>query len=413
MSERANKATICSVLSLDLPDQSSKPVFRQVGDKTLLKSITDKAVKDVSQDDLVLVDTGDGLAMAFHGAPEAALFIAMMIRDAIAMHNKASDDMLMVRIGIGIGPVLVGDVRGLQSIQGDGVNTAERLKNLAAPNQILVSRAYHDITSGLTEEIAGMFTPVAGEQEAYAVRPLEDAPFVPESAAELATAEPLMERLLHDEDSRRYGVWGGVALVTIVMLVGGFMLFSSMWHPDLGDVIADATPAPQPADLQAVSTSVPPVTSPPSPLTAPESYASAPELMEPADDEPGTSAEPQSLATQETVTRPRATQAAAVRSPSAQTLAITEEADSPMVEFEFDAASSEDTLPEAEILEPQEPPRQVAAAPAVRRGPSVEERRLPSGGRHKTVWDAFRESFKQGRKEHVCTQAEIALNQCK
>jgi hypothetical protein len=68
--------------------------------------------------------------------------------------------------------------------------------------------------------------------------------------------------------------------------------------------------------------------------------------------------------------------------------------------------------PEVTTVAPQEKSKKVATGSAVKRAPIVEERRLPPGKRPKTVWDEFRESFKQGRKERVCTQAEIALNQC-
>lgn len=424
MSERPNKATICSVVFLDLPEQSSKPAFQQVRDKELLKSITDEALKDVAPDDRVLIDTSQGMAIALSGAPEAALFLAMMIRDAVIKHNKTSGDLLVMRAGISIGPVRVSDINGLASIQGEGVNVAEVVKNLAAPNQILVSRAYHDITSGLTDEIAGLFTRFKGEQEAYAVRPLEDAPFVPESSAEHMDAPPLMSRLLDDDNSPRFGLWGSAALVAIVLLVGGFMLFSDLLRPDLGVVIADANPAAPTADVQTVSTSGVSVNSAPAqsdpttqgtaPLATLETHDAAPNLMDPAGAESLMAADTQPDAAPVVIRRPRATQAAAVQSPSAQPVTVTQETDAQFEVFEFDSVTTtEEAVTEPQVVEPTEETRKVAATPRAKRGPVVEERRLPSGGRHKTVWDAFRESFKQGSTQHVCTQAEIALNQCK
>lgn len=424
MSERPNKATICSIVFLDLPEQSSKPVFQQVGDRELFKSITDEALRDVAPDDRVLIENSNGMVLALFGAPEAALFIAMMIRDAVIRHNKTSEDALLMRAGIGIGPVRFGDVSGLASMQGDGVNVAERIKNLAAPNQILVSRAYYDITSGLTDEIAGLFTRFDGEQEAYAVRPLEDAPFVPESTAEHEEAPPLMSRLLDDDNSPRYGLWGSIALVAIVLLIGGFMMFSDLLRPDLGVVIADSNPKAPVADVQTVSTSGTSVntTSSPSELTPPatetlatlETHEAAPNLVDPADAEPATAAETQTESAPVVTRRPRTTQAAAVQSPSEQPVTITQETDNQFEVFEFESVTTpEETMPEPQVVEPPEETRKVAAAPRAKRGPAVEERRLPSGGRHKTVWDAFRESFKQGSTQQVCTQAEIALNQCK
>lgn len=405
MSDRPNKATICSVVFLDILGQSSKPVVRQVKDKELFNSIIDEAVKDVAQHDRIQVDTSNGKVMALFGAPEAALFIAMMMRDAIIKHNNTSADKLLVRTGISIGPVRLGDdLNGLPNMQGDGVNAAERIKNLAGPNQILVSRAYHDIISGLTDEIDGMFFPFIGE-EAYSVRSAEEEPFVPESVAEPPTDPVLFSRLLNDEDSPRYGLWGSAALVAAVMLVGGFMLLSNGQHPDLGDVIAESKPAVSSVDSQTVS--------------APDASTSlatigheiVPNIVSPADPElAGTTVDTPPVAMQLTKEHSLATHPTATSRVSSTAKA------EPLVEaIESDPiANVEEAEPETQVVIPQEKEKKVAAAPRAGKGPIVEDRPIPSSGyRAKTIWDDFRASFKQGSTQPVCTQAEMALNQCK
>lgn len=403
MSERPNNASICSVVFLDIPDQLSKPGSKQIQDKALFNSIINEAIRDVAPDDRILVDMSDGVVMALPGAPERAIFIAMMIRDAIVQHNKAGDDKLFIRAGISMGPVQAGgDTNGLSSIEGDGVNAAERVKNLAGPNQILVSRTYYEITSGLTDEIAGMFSRFEGEQEVYAIRSSEEQPFVAESAVEPAAAS-LFSRLLNNEDSPRYGLWGSVALVAIVILVSGFMLISSMRHPDLGAVIADSQPAAPVIDSHTVSAPIAP--QPVAPIT----HEAAPNLQ-PANPEPIVT----TVAIQPTAVPPVATQPAATPPVTTPPAATTATADTRTDASDSDSiADNEVAEPEMQIAVPQQEEK-VAAVPPVRRGPAVEERKLPTTGvRPKTIWDEFRKSFKQGREEHICTQAEIALNQCK
>lgn len=403
MSESPNKASICSVIFLDILDQPSKPVVKQIKDKELLNSIIDEAIRDAAADDRILVDTGDSMALALFGAPEEALFVAMTIRDAIVKHNKTGDDEIFVGAGISIGPVKVGGhINGLASIEGDGVNAAERVKNLAGPNQILVSRTYYEIISGLTDGIAGMFSRFEGEQGVYSIRPSEEEPFVPESSVEPAAA-PLLSRLLNNEDSSRYGLWGSVALVAIVILVSGFMLISSMRHPDLGAVIADSEPAAPVGDSPTVS-----APSTPQPV-APVTNEAAPNL-EPANPEPIVT----TVAIQPAAAPSVATQPAATQSVTTSPAATTATADTQMGASDSDPiAGNEQAEPEMQIAVPQHEEK-VAAVPPVRRGPAVEERKLPTTGvRPKTIWDEFRKSFKQGREEHICTQAEIALNQCK
>ncbi|HEU4708491.1 MAG TPA: hypothetical protein VFS17_04190, partial [Methylophilaceae bacterium] len=60
------------------------------------------------------------------------------------------------------------------------------------------------------------------------------------------------------------------------------------------------------------------------------------------------------------------------------------------------------------------PSTTVAANPPPHHETAVKEsHEAASEDKQKSGWSAFTESIKKGREEHVCTQAEIALNQCK
>src|SRR5690606_4191014 len=222
----------------------------QIRDKELFNGFINEAIKDVAQNDRILLDTGDGAAIALLGAPEEAPFVSMTIRDGIVRYNKDGEHKLFVRTGINLGPVrVVSDINGRPNILGDGINVAERVMSFAEPNQILVSRSYYEITSRLTEEITGMFTYFGVKQdkhvrehEVYSIRSAEEEPFVPESPAAPEAAAPrasVFAGLLNNENLSRYGLWGSVALVAIAIFAGGFMLVSNMLAtPDLGNVAA-------------------------------------------------------------------------------------------------------------------------------------------------------------------------------
>ncbi|WP_141397400.1 adenylate/guanylate cyclase domain-containing protein [Polaromonas sp. AER18D-145] len=64
-----------------------------------------------------------------------------------------------VRIGLHLGPVrMVHDAHQRISVVGDGINVAQRIMDFAQPNQIVVSRAYHDVISRIMDNAAGMFS---------------------------------------------------------------------------------------------------------------------------------------------------------------------------------------------------------------------------------------------------------------
>ena len=182
MTDRLNKTSICSIVFMDIIDYSKKSVSEQIDDKTLFNALINEAIKNVAQNDRIIIDTGDGAAITLMGAPEEALFVALTIRDGILEHNKTAEILLLVRIGINLGSVrVVKDINDRPNIIGDGINVAQRIMSFAGENQILVSRSYYEVTSRLTKEITGMFT-YSGvkqdkhirEHEVYLIKPKED-----------------------------------------------------------------------------------------------------------------------------------------------------------------------------------------------------------------------------------------------
>jgi Adenylate and Guanylate cyclase catalytic domain len=190
MNDRINKTSICSIVFLDIIDYSKKPDSEQIEVKNQFNALINNALKDIAQNDRIILDTGDGAAIACNGSPEDALFISLTIRDEILKSNIHNATPLYVRFGINLGPVrVVNDINGQPNIIGDGINVAQRIMSFAKPNQILVSRSYYEVTSRLTQEISQMFD-YSGikhdkhvrEHEVYSVRLLknqtsaEDAP---------------------------------------------------------------------------------------------------------------------------------------------------------------------------------------------------------------------------------------------
>ena len=158
MNDRINKTVICSIVFLDMIDYSKKSDSEQIEVKNQFNGLISNALKDIAQNDRIIVDTGDGAAIACSGSPEDALFIALAIRDEIIKTNINSKQPLFVRFGINLGTVRVmNDINSQPNIIGDGINVAQRIMSFAQPNQILVSRSYFEITSRLSQEISQLF----------------------------------------------------------------------------------------------------------------------------------------------------------------------------------------------------------------------------------------------------------------
>lgn len=119
------------------------------------------ALRHIALDDRIVLDTGDGAAISFLGNPEDSLFVAMDLRDALAVDSTSANSPLHVRIGINLGPVrLIKDINDQLNIIGDGINVAQRVMSFCDPGMILVSRSYYEVVSRLSDDYQRIFEDV-------------------------------------------------------------------------------------------------------------------------------------------------------------------------------------------------------------------------------------------------------------
>jgi hypothetical protein len=146
----ASRTLVCSVLFLDIAAYSQHGVSDQIRLKERFNQVLAHSLADLETRDRVVIDTGDGAAIAFLGDPEAALFAALAIFDNVGE--------LAVRMGINLGPVyLARDINGQQNVIGDGINVAQRVMSFAQKGELLVSRSFYDVVLLLSGDYATMF----------------------------------------------------------------------------------------------------------------------------------------------------------------------------------------------------------------------------------------------------------------
>ena len=144
--ERTNRTWLCTVLFLDIVDYSKLRVDQQILVKTNFSTIVSDALTGLPDQDCIKLDTGDGIAICYLGAPEEVLYVALALRDAFIDVKKICSICYGVRMGINLGPVrILDDINGQRNIIGEGINVAQRIMGFAQPNQLLVSRTYFDM----------------------------------------------------------------------------------------------------------------------------------------------------------------------------------------------------------------------------------------------------------------------------
>ncbi len=158
--ERENRTLVCSVLFLDVVNYSALAVGEQVERKRRFNAALLAALEPLGAEERVVVDTGDGAAIAIPGDPEKALFAALGMFDNIGE--------LEVRGGVNLGPVsLVKDINGHANVIGDGINVAQRIMNFAEAGELLVSRSFYDVARLLAAEYASVFQPIGARADKH------------------------------------------------------------------------------------------------------------------------------------------------------------------------------------------------------------------------------------------------------
>ena len=89
-----SRTLVCSVLFLDIAGYSQHGVSEQIKLKERFNADLAASLADLETRERVVIDTGDGAAIAFLGDPEAALFAALAIFDNVGE--------LPVRMGINL-----------------------------------------------------------------------------------------------------------------------------------------------------------------------------------------------------------------------------------------------------------------------------------------------------------------------
>src|SRR3984957_1584663 len=188
--QRPDRTWLGSVLFMDIAKYSSQSVEMQMKWKKRFNEYLAEAIHEVPENERVILDTGDGAAVCFLGAPEAAMFAALHLWQCFVKDAREQQPGLRVRTGVNLGPVkLVKDINGSLNAIGDGMNVGQRIMSFAPENQILVSQSYFQVVSCLSDDYKALFKLKGVETDKH-VREHTVYCLLPPGSAELQTETP-------------------------------------------------------------------------------------------------------------------------------------------------------------------------------------------------------------------------------
>ena len=153
--DTTRKNVMGTIMFLDLVAYSKRSVDQQVLLKTQFNELVSKSIDGVDASTRIMLDTGDGAAICFLGDPEEALVSARLLRDLL---RQKYSEKLSLRVGLHLGPLrLLKDLNDRTNVVGDGINVAQRIMDFSSAGQIMVSRAYFDVISRISDGAEEMF----------------------------------------------------------------------------------------------------------------------------------------------------------------------------------------------------------------------------------------------------------------
>jgi class 3 adenylate cyclase/TolB-like protein/Tfp pilus assembly protein PilF len=141
---------IAHVLFIDIVGYSKLPMDHQREQVEALQQVTvstSEFTRARSQEQLISLPTGDGMALVFFGNAEAP------VRCAIELTQKLpSNPELKLRMGLHTGPVYrIADINANRNVSGGGINVAQRVMDCGDAGHILVSAALASVLKQVSE----------------------------------------------------------------------------------------------------------------------------------------------------------------------------------------------------------------------------------------------------------------------
>jgi hypothetical protein len=150
------------IVGLSDPTMSTKTQIKKI--ETLNKSIANCEVfKSTPQELLLVLPTGDGMALGFLQGPELPLQLAIQLQKKITEYNRAKipSEIVQVRIGLHSGNVfVVKDIQGNKNIWGPGLIITRRVMDFGDENHILLSNTLAESLHELSDEYQQIIKPV-------------------------------------------------------------------------------------------------------------------------------------------------------------------------------------------------------------------------------------------------------------
>jgi len=169
MAEQQGQTWLCSIVCIGILSDTTLAEAPLRAIRSRLGILVHAVASSTSAGDRIVADTGDGVALCLGGDPENALSAGMTLHERLRGQAGDESESFRYRIGIHLGSVNItkgadGRIRPI----GDGLALAKRVMRFAAPEQLVVSRAFQQVVAGLSQGYARTFRSLGKKHDEHA-----------------------------------------------------------------------------------------------------------------------------------------------------------------------------------------------------------------------------------------------------
>ncbi len=162
--EASHRTRLGTLMALYVVNPETGHPAQQLATRALLRDCVNAVTQALPPSSYLAVDSPGGMTLCFLEDPEDALEAALRLRELLEQSGHA----LALRIGLHLGPVrLLAVSDGPRQVLGDGLNVAQRITEFARPNQIVMTRALHDLIHQLSDNVQGLFRELGAHMDKH------------------------------------------------------------------------------------------------------------------------------------------------------------------------------------------------------------------------------------------------------
>ena len=169
MNEEDGQTWLCNIVCIGVLSDHEPDAVSRRAIHSRLRTLAHAVATATPANSHVVADMKDGVVLCLEGGPECGISAARNLHDRLSGQPGDASEAVRYRIGVHLASVqLVRNADGRLDPVGEGFAIAQRVMRFAAPEQLVVSRAFQQAATRVSPDQAQIFRSLGQRQDEYA-----------------------------------------------------------------------------------------------------------------------------------------------------------------------------------------------------------------------------------------------------